>query len=318
VTERYIKRPVSTHVKRLEGNKYEVIKTGEIKEYQTMSEEAKRKSKRVSLMRAMEELRGLIRTNFVSAKKDGAHRQLMITLTYREMVFDTKKLYNDFKKFILRLEYENSQGKFGPVYDFAYIAVFEPHGSGAWHVHLLLKHCGRGALWLDKDQVARIWRNGYTYTERLKASDAGAYYAAYFTCVLDGASNEDERDPITGERIGEPAESGEAIFEFEQSQAYVTTFAGLARNPSKAMQAARKKGARLHHYPKHFKLYTCSRNIKRPERKKAVVGLPDPDLEEVHSAAYQVVKVYEDTGIEPEVLNEICHRTYRKHQVKEV
>jgi hypothetical protein len=308
LTERYMQRPVLTHVKRLEGNKYQVIKTGEIKEYQTMDEVAKRKSKRVSLMRTMEELRGLIRTNFVSAKKDGSHKQIMITLTFRELVFDTKLLVKEFKEFIQRLEYENKSGKFGPVYDFAYIAVFEPHGSGAWHVHLLLKHCGRGALWIDKEDVSRIWRNGFAVTERLKASDAGAYYAAYFTCLLDSASNDGE----------EVAHSGEEIYEYEQGAAHVDTFAGLGRNPSKAMQTARKKGARLHHYPKHFKFYTCSRNIKRPEKRRAVVGPPDPDYAEVHSAAYQIVKVYEDKEIEPEVLNVISRRTYRKNQAKEV
>jgi hypothetical protein len=302
----YMKNKVKTHVRRLEGNRYEVLKTGEIKEYNPMTEAAKKLAKKAALNRTFNDLRGIIRTNFVSTDRHGAHQQVMITLTYREFVFDTKRLEQDFKKFIMRLEYANKQNEFNAVYDFAYIAVFEPHGSGAWHVHLLLKHCGRGALWIDKEVVTRIWGHGMTLIERLRASDAGAYYAAYFTSLLDGAFNEDEEDG------GETPHTGEELLDFERNSADFVTFNGLARSPRKAMEAARKKGARLHYYPKHFKLYTCSRNVKRPVKDNGYVFEYDEDerYEEVHSNAYEVTKIH-DNG-DTEQLNEICHRTYRK------
>jgi hypothetical protein len=299
----YMKNKVKTHVRRIDATHYENLRTGEIKEYNAMSEKSKYLAKRASLTRAMDGLRGLIRANFVSSKRDGAHKQVMITLTYAEMEYDTKKLSQDFKKFIMRLEHEYSESQF------EYIAVFEPHGSGAWHIHLLLKHLNRGALWIPKERLAERWGKGYVTIERLKASDAGAYYAAYFTSLQAGGFNED----------GDDLETGEQLKRYEEAAARLAVLTGQADDESKAYTKARVKGARLHHYPKHFKFYTCSRGVKRPEKRTGIVGLPGDDKEykEVYSTGYKVVKVYDDVEEEPEVLNEICHRTYRRRRCKE-
>jgi hypothetical protein len=298
----YMKNRVETHVRRIDAEHYEVISTGEVKKYSPTTDKAKRQAKRAALNRTFDELRGILRMNFVSKEEQGTHKQVSITLTYRVPVFDTGKVFKDFRQFMRRLERAYSDS------EFAWVAVVEPHGSGAWHIHLMLKHLNRGALWIDKEDLTRIWGHGGTEIERIKASDAGAYYVAYFTSVLDDASNDGVHEDMTGEELLEyERECAEAVFDSKR---------GLARNPSKAMSAARKKGARLHHYPKHFKLYRCSQNIERPIKESGFVFELEDDLvfKEIHSSAFQIVKVYEDAEIEPEVLNEICHRTYRKHQ----
>jgi len=107
-----------------------------------------------------------------------------------------------------------------------YVAVAEPQERGAWHLHVMVKS-DQPKWWVDKDNLESLWGHGNTSVEALKSDDMGRYYVAYFTCLTDEAK----------------AKPGEV---------------------SEDMTNARKKGGRLHYYPKGMRFYRCSRGIIRP------------------------------------------------------
>ena len=139
---------------------------------------------------------------------------------------DRDRLYADFEKFMKRLKYHCKEQ------ELEYIVVAEPHKSGGWHMHLMLKSMVPG-LWIDKDKLTEIWGHGMTEIQRLKSDDVGNYYVAYFTNLAIEAKNLQAgvADPETG------------------SKRYV-------------------KGGLLKYYPQGFRFYRCSRGIRRPTREE--------------------------------------------------
>lgn len=238
------------HIKVLSATQYIVLETGEIKTFVVKDS----KDVRV-LQRAMAHLRGIIRRNF-----SGGDRQIMLTLTYKSNMQDQCKLYRDwcvYSKWIRR-QY---------VPDLEYVAIAEPQGRGAWHLHILCKSLFK--LWLPQVAALAKWRQvtddkGSVYIERLKpSSDVGAYYVAYFTDTIDPA---------------------------------IDTYSATSIELSKA----RKKGARLHLYPRNFRFYRCSKGIIRPETDKFTVDdltaiMGDP----IYTTNREVVKVYDDNIRKP-------------------
>ena len=191
------KKPVQG-VRKISKSQYVVIGTGEIKEYQqTDTKQAD------SLRKTFTNLRQLINTNFHVNDSE-----LFLTLTYAENMQDPERLYTDYKKFFMRLRYslENRE--------LAYIAIAEPQGRGAWHLHVLLKSVDGKHLYIDNRQMQELWGLGWTETKRLKGDNPGAYFVAYF-------QNTEEEHP------------------------------GLIADPRKAKKF--KKGGRLKFYPKDFK-----------------------------------------------------------------
>lgn len=197
-------------VKKLDKEHYLVLATGEVKEYQLSD-----KKQVESLRKTFAYLRRLINTNF-----SGRNNELFLTLTYAQNMQDAEKLYIDFKNFFKRLRYHDKR-------EFAYIAIAEPQGRGAWHLHVLLKAMDGQYLYMDNRVMSDLWGHGWTETKRLEANNdnLGAYFVAYFT-------NTEEGHP------------------------------GLIADTKKAKQY--KKGGRLKYYPKDFKFFRTSRNIKRP------------------------------------------------------
>lgn len=159
-------------IKKISRDKYIVKATGEVKKFKEVIEKTRK-----SLKRSMQNLRIIIRENFDSSDK----RQLFLTLTYKENMKDTKKLMNDMKKFIRKLRKKYSQCKL------EYIAIAEPQGRGAWHLHILLKDTNENnkVLYIDNKELEKIWGNGYTDVQALKSDDVGSYYVSYFTDLLD-------------------------------------------------------------------------------------------------------------------------------------
>ena len=126
---------------------------------------------RRSLKRIFKELRQLIAHNCV-----GGERELFVTLTYAEQTNDHKKIHKDFHKFWDRLKYNF------PDYGLEYISVVEPHASGNFHIHMLLKATNAEHLYIPNEVMERIWGHGFTKTERLEDIDhIGAYVIAYMT-----------------------------------------------------------------------------------------------------------------------------------------
>jgi hypothetical protein len=160
-------------IKPLGENRYMVLKSGEIKEF-----EHNDKKQKDTLKKTFAELKGIIRANFDAE----GHNQLFITLTYKENMTDPERLYADFTAFWKRLKYEK------PGHSLDYVAVAEPQARGAWHMHLMVKS-DQPVLYIDNKDMDRLWGHGYTTTERLKGDDVGRYYVSYFTDLeLDGDS----------------------------------------------------------------------------------------------------------------------------------
>ena len=125
------------------------------------------------------DLRQLIAANF-----EGAVNEIFLTLTYRGelQTNDPKKIHDDFRNFWKRLkrcaEYKE--------HDLGYIAIVEPHETGNWHIHLLLKSMDGKSMRSDDYnalgvRLFDVWKQGYVKAEALDCTHIGAYFIAYMT-----------------------------------------------------------------------------------------------------------------------------------------
>lgn len=176
----------NSNIKKISKNEYVNVHTGEIKAFNYDTNDTKISA---NLLKTFNNLRRLIRTNFTQNSKN----QLFITLTYAENMTDEKRLYIDFNNFYKRLKRKFKNHKFD------YIAVAEPQGRGAWHIHLMLKS-DQPTLFIDNAILSDLWQNGYTDTQRLKSDDVGSYYVAYFTDLLE-EDEQGNKKRAKGERL---------------------------------------------------------------------------------------------------------------------
>lgn len=153
-------------IEKIDKDHYVVKSTGEIKEYAHVekSQEMIASNRRKSMNKKFSYLRQYINMNF---KGEECERQ--ITLTYAEPTDDMAKCKNDFKKFWKRFLY-----RYG---EMEYIAVFEPHQKGTWHIHVLVKKDSVQRLKLLKNEVEKIWGNGYIRISDFRNhNDIGLYF----------------------------------------------------------------------------------------------------------------------------------------------
>jgi hypothetical protein len=151
-------RKPECHIKRLTKKIYLNKKTGEVKEVMPKIEGQQFRNIR-SLKIIFKNLRQLITTNF-----EGADCEQFLTLTYSEQHNDPKKIYKDLEIFNKRLKraYPN----------IGYIHIVEPHGSGNFHIHSLLKDTTGKKLDLDFVKVYELWsRRGWCTVENLNNVD---------------------------------------------------------------------------------------------------------------------------------------------------
>jgi hypothetical protein len=213
-------------IKKIDKDHYLDLETGEIKEFKHMEN---RTDDLNNLRVSMGNLRDLINTNVTDPKCCK-----WITLTYKENMMDQNKLHNDFKMFNT---YFKRKG-----YRYEYIAVAEPQGRGAWHLHVLFIF-DHVVEYIPNDLIASCWRQGFTVTKRVDDVDnVGAYLTAYLGDI--------------------------PLDEFDKLQESGSDFSGMSHEIRECeIDGVKKKivkGARLHLYPPGFNLYRCSRGIKRP------------------------------------------------------
>lgn len=165
-----------SNIKKLNKDEYIKLSTGEIKKFNYEN-----KKSIDSLSKTIKYLREIIRCNF-----SGEKNEAFLTLTYKENMQNTEKLYSDFKKFIMKLKYKFKD------YKFEYIAVVEPQERGAWHLHILLKVTNQKSLFLHQEMLLKMWVHGGVFVERIKnnVDDLGTYFGAYFTDLLDENSKQ--------------------------------------------------------------------------------------------------------------------------------
>lgn len=214
------------HLRKLDADRYLDLRTGEVKEYDHTENRSQGEN---SLRKTFNRLRELINTNF-----EGAGNELFITLTYRGelQTNDPKTVYEDFKNFMKRFKYRYKDSS-----TIDYINVLEPHASGNFHMHVLMRFNDLEKVYIPNDELAKIWGNGYVTIQSLKNVDnIGAYISAYLSDI-----------------------------EVPDS------FAGTGEFIEKEVNGKKKKfvkGARLVFYPTGVNIYRKSKGIKDAEKEK--------------------------------------------------
>jgi hypothetical protein len=187
-----------------------------------------------SLTKTFKKLRYLINSNF-----DGRPNELFLTLTYREQTSDTKKFYTDFDRFFKRLRY-----RFKERTTIDYLCIVEPHASGNWHCHVLLRFNDLAKIFIKSDEMEAIWGQGFVKLKSLKGvDDIGAYLSAYLADV-----------ELTEDTAFKAVEEDRSIL-------------------TKKVDGQDKKfikGGRLHMYPSGMNIYRKSRGIVHPEREETI------------------------------------------------
>ena len=222
------KRNTKANIKKLNAEKYIDLSTGEVKEFERTENRSQGMN---SLRKTFNRLRELINTNF-----EGSKNELFITLTYRGdlQTNDTKKVYEDFKNFMKRLKY-----KFKNDSTIDYINVLEPHASGNFHMHVLMRFNELDKVYIPNEELARVWGNGYVKVQSLQGVDnIGAYVSAYLADI---------------EIEGETAKNLEGHKDLVEKEVNGSTKKFL-------------KGGRLHFYPTGVNIYRKSKGIEEPEK----------------------------------------------------
>lgn len=227
---RYMAVDSKCKIRKLDKDCYVDIETGEVKEFEHTD---LRIDNTASLSRSMRDLRDLINANTSKPKNC-----LWVTLTYQENMQNPEKLYDDFRKFNMRLGYYLCNHNLST---HEYIAVAEPQGRGAWHLHVILIF-PKKAPFIANDDLSQLWGHGFTKISSLKNVDNVGLYLTAYLCDMDIT------DAFGTVDLGTNG--------FKE----ITVTDENGRKRKKAII----KGARLKLYPVGFRLYRCSRNVKRP------------------------------------------------------
>lgn len=161
------------HIRKLNSDEYVDLSTGEIRDFERS---ANRSGNLNSLRQTFKKLRYLINNNFV-----GASNELFVTLTFRGelQTSDHLRVGKDYDNFLKRLK-----RRFKGISRVEAIKVLEPHQSGNWHMHALLRFDDLDKIFISKDELAELWGNGFVDIQSLKDVDnIGAYVSAYLSDV---------------------------------------------------------------------------------------------------------------------------------------
>lgn len=242
------KKNTVCHVKNIDADRYMLIETGEILE---KKKSLNRSENENSLRKTFKKMRYLINNNF-----KGNANELFVTLTFAKESFDSKMVYKDIDKFLKRLKY-----RYKDVSSIDYINVVEPHASGQWHAHMLLRFNDVSRIFIPILELKEIWSHGRIDIQTLKDVDnIGAYLSAY----LADHEVPDDYEP--------PNENVEVMVK------------NVGGKDKKFI-----KGGRLKYYPPGMRLYRKSKGILYPERtemtyKKAkkIVGSVKPHFRKTY------------------------------------
>lgn len=218
------------HIRKLNSDEYVDLKTGEIREFERTENRSQGAN---SLRKTFNRLRELINTNFV-----GSSNELFITLTYRGelQTNDPKTVYSDFKKYMMRMKY-----KYSDVSTIDYINVLEPHATGNFHMHVLMRFNDVESIYIPNQELAEIWGNGFVQIQSLKNVDnIGAYVSAY---LADIEVPEEKAKNLEGHP-------------------------DLIEKEVNGQKKKFMKGARLVFYPTGVNIYRKSKGIESAEKEK--------------------------------------------------
>lgn len=206
---------------------YIILATGEVKEKKKRDTRTDDRAAILQLRQTMKRMRQLINANFC-----GDANELFITLTYRELMTDCKRLKNDMEKFMKKAKRQLGEIK--------YLYVVEPQERGAWHAHLLVKQMRAHSTYWPADDIASAWGHGFIKVQKIQSvENVGAYLSAYLSNAPADPADDVQREGQ--QNYGEPGDD---------------------------MPKAIVKGKRAHLYPKGMHLYRGSKNLEQPIVKK--------------------------------------------------
>ena len=156
---RYLRSSPVAVIEKVSAELYVDKRTGEVKEF---CHSENRTESKASVAQSLRKLRDLINANLTDPET-----ALWVTLTYAENMRDTKRLYEDFRRFWQRLRYYLDKQGHPPA---EYIIAAEPQARGAWHLHCLFLFTEK-APFIPNSDMARIWGHGFTKTKSLKGID---------------------------------------------------------------------------------------------------------------------------------------------------
>lgn len=167
-------------IRKLNDKEYEVVSTGEIKEY-NKNKEGNRTDNIKEVKRSMQKLRAIINTNVYDVST-----VRWCTFTYKKNMQDHKQVVKDFSAFWKRFK-----RKYKEFEQLDYIIALEPQERGAWHIHaLILFH--KKAPFIDGYELGEIWGQGFCNVQAIDNVDnVGAYLTAYLSDVEVPQNSED-------------------------------------------------------------------------------------------------------------------------------
>lgn len=245
------KRNTSCHIKKIDKNRYVLLETGEIKDFDLSENRLQNVN---SLRQTFKTMRYAINNNYF-----GLPNELFVTLTLRGELQTSDhlligKYYDNFMKSVKRA--------YGSV---DAVKVLEPHASGKYHLHVLLRFNDYDTIYIPNSvnvltgdsvdaPMRDMWGKGNITIKSLKNVDnIGAYVSGYLSDIEipDGRKVSSEVDVVEKEVEG-------------KTKRFI-------------------KGGRLAFYPSGVNIYSKTRGIVPPEREemtykeaKKIVGLGEP------------------------------------------
>lgn len=296
--------PAPFPVVKIDKDHYAMLDTGEVFEYDHSENKSECYN---SVRRTLSRLRAIINANCVDENK-----MRWVTLTYAENMTDSKQLYEDFKNFCKRFNYWCKKNGIDKP---EYIAVAEPQGRGAWHMHVVWIFPNTAPFIANNEVLEPLWGHGFT---KIKAVHGVDNIGAYFSAYLADMPLEDFKKAEIGGKY--------PIKYIDMSEGEET-----AQEGTEDKRKAFVKGARLTLYPAGMNIYRCSRGILQPtvttmsnaqyEKKKASAGTLTFShacnvVSDVASdiAVLDTAVTSDDGNIKNTILHEYYNKKRRKNQ----
>ena len=256
-------------VKKLDKDYFYDLRTGEVMEY-THGET--RADSIESMRRTLARIRALVNTNVTEAENIR-----WVTLTYKENMTDTKKLYADFKKFWQRFLYWcETNGYEKP----EYITVIEPQGRGAWHAHSFFIWPEKAPFIPNNTVLEPMWGHGFT---KIKAVDDCDNIGAYFSAYLGDIPLDDVKELPEEEKQKVLACSELVEKSFTNAQELTKTKQFL-------------KGGRLALYPAGMNIVRKTKGIKEPSVEKMQYGAVKKKMSSAKLTFSRTYEIVADDG----------------------
>lgn len=257
-------------------DEYVLLSSGEVRQFENHA--ANRAENIRNLEKTVRTLSELINSNI---SPDNAECCRFITLTYRENMTDSERLYHDFRNFNKRFKRHMEQ--LGHSYE--YIVSVEAQGRGAFHLHCIFIFAKK-APYIENSLLAEMWGLGFVSVKAIDEhiDDIGKYLTAYLTDIA--ADDADFSAELAGGQVKEVDAGG-------KSKRII-------------------KGARLKLIPAGMRIYRYSKGIRKPVVKKMAFG---EALQELSDDDYSKVGEYalEIQDVERDFKTWYIKQTYKKH-----